>query len=57
MSRTCPSLLGPGRPGAVRQVAAARRIAATCSSVNARGAPFEARSGEVPSTGLRAIAS
>ncbi len=34
-SRTWPSDFGPGRPGSLRQAAAAARIAATCSSVSA----------------------
>ena len=35
MSRTLPSLFGPGRPGSVRQEAAAARIAAIWSRVSA----------------------
>lgn len=51
MSWTWPSLFGPGRPGSVRQLAAAVLIAATCWSVKAWGARFGLRSGEVPRPG------
>lgn len=42
MSRTWPSGLGPGRPVSVRQLAAATRMAAICSSVRACGWLFGA---------------
>jgi len=48
MSRTWPSLFGPGSLGSVRQVAAAFRIAAICSKLSAWGVPFFRCSGEVP---------
>jgi hypothetical protein len=57
MSRTCPSGFGPGNPGRVRHAAAAARIAAIWSSVRARGCAFRVRSEDVPSTGLRSMAS
>lgn len=57
MSRTWPSGFGPGLPLPVRQLAAATRIAAICSKVSACGWVFEVRSDDVPSTGLREIAS
>jgi hypothetical protein len=57
MSRTWPSFFGPGRPGSLRQVAAAARIAAICSNDSACGVTLGLGSGEVPSTGLRLIAS
>ncbi len=57
MSRTWPSGLGPGSPGALRHRAAAFRIAVICSIVSACGVALVRRSGEVPSTGLRAMAS
>lgn len=57
MSRTWPSGFGPGRPGSVRQLDAAARIAAICSRVSACGWFFGFRSGEVPSIGLRESAS
>lgn len=57
MCRTWPSGLGPLTSSPVRQLAAARRMAAICSSVIACGDPFDFFNGEVPSTGLRAIAS
>lgn len=57
MSPTCPSGFGPGRPGWVRQFAAAARIAAIWSRVSAFGWVFGWRNGEVPATGLRGTAS
>ena len=56
-SRTCPSGLGPLTSGPTRQLAAARRMAAICSTLSACGDPFGLFSGEVPSTGLRPSAS
>lgn len=56
-SRTCPSGLGPFTPGPVRHAAAATRIACTCSSVSVWIWFLGLASGEVPSTGLRGIAS
>jgi SAM-dependent methyltransferase len=57
MSRTWPSGLGPGRPGSLRHVAAALRIAVIWSIVSACGVGLALRSWDVPSTGLRAIES
>ena len=57
MSRTWPSGLGPGRPGSVRHVAAALRMAVIWSLVSACGVGLAPRICEVPSTGLRVMAS
>ena len=57
VSRTCPSGLGPLTPGLVRHATAATRIACTCSRVSAWIWFFGFASDEVPSTGLRCIAS